>query len=197
MVNYGNGRIYKIVRLSDDVVIYVGSTTKQYLSSRLVEHKNMSRHKPNRRVYKSIADNEGWENHQLILIECYFCNSRDELHRKEREFIVLLKPISNIQIPLRTPVEWRIENKEIIKQNKKEYHIDNKEKLNQQSKQYHIDNKEKLNQKSKQYKIDNNEKLNQKINCCCGHSYIHQNKSHHNKSKFHINNTLKPALNIL
>ena len=82
MVDYGNGKIYKIVRLSDDVVVYVGSTTKQYLSSRLVEHKSMSKRKPNRKAYKSICDNGGWENHQIVLIELCACNSKDELNKK-------------------------------------------------------------------------------------------------------------------
>ena len=173
MVNYGNGKIYKIVRLSDDELIYVGSTTKQYLSSRLVEHKNMSRHKPNRRVYKSITENGGWENHAIILIECYFCNSRDELHRKEREFIVLLKPISNIQIPLRTPVEYRIDNCETIKVYDKQYKVDNKEKIYTINKQYHIDNKE---------------KLEHRFTCCCGKTYAYQSRAIHNKTKFHLNN---------
>ena len=182
MVNYGNGKIYKIVRLSDDVVVYVGSTTKQYLSSRLVEHKNMSIHKPNRRVYKSITENGGWENHAIILIELCDCNSRDELHRKEREFIVLLKPIANIQIPMRTHQEWTHDNCEKIKQNKKEYYIDNKEKSNQISKQYYINNKE---------------KINQKIPCQCGKKYIYQSRARHNKSKIHLNNTPKPDLNIV
>ena len=54
MINYGNGKIYKLVRLTDDVVVYVGSTTKHYLSSRLVEHKDKAKRCPNRKVYKSI-----------------------------------------------------------------------------------------------------------------------------------------------
>ena len=178
MVNYGNGKLYKIVRLSDDVVVYVGSTTKQYLSSRLVEHKNMSKHKPNRKVYKSISDNDGWENHQIVLIELCNCNSKDELHRKEREFIVLLKPIGNLQIPLRTNKQYRIDNKEKSKQ----YYIDTKE----IQKQYYIDNKETKKQRIKQYKVENKEKLEQIFNCCCGRTYTHQHRTRHNKSKFHL-----------
>ena len=193
MINYGNGKIYKLVRLTDDVVVYVGSTTKHYLSSRLVEHKRMSKHKPNRKVYKSINDNGGWENHQIVLIELCNCNSKDELHKKEREFIVSLKPIGNMQIPTRTKKEYRIDNKEIKKEYSKVYYIENKEK----SKQYHIDNKEKLNQKSKQYHIDNKEKINQKINCCCGRTYTYHHKSHHFKTKIHINNIPKSDLSIV
>ena len=116
MVNYGNGKLYKIVRLSDDVVVYVGSTAKQYLCSRLVEHKSMSKHRPNIRVYKSICENGGWSNHAIILIEHCDCNSKDELHKKEREFVVFLKPIGNFQIPARTKKEWTLDNKEKLNQ---------------------------------------------------------------------------------
>ena len=168
MVNYGNAKIYKIVRLSDDELIYVGSTTKQYLSSRLAEHKDKAKRCPNRKVYKSINENGGWENHQIVLIELCACNSKDEMHKKERENIVLLKPIANIQIPTRT-----------IQQ----YYIDNKEK----SKQYYMDNKEKINKYDKQYHIDNKDKINQKIICSCGRTYTHNNRARHNKSKIHLN----------
>jgi len=166
MVNYGNGKIYKIVRLSDDVVVYVGSTTKQYLCSRLVEHKNKATKYPNRRVYKLIADNDGWKNHEIILIELCDCNSKDELHRKEREFIVSLKPIGNIQIPLRTQKEYN-----------NEYRIENREKINEYMKEYKIHNKETLKQNAKQI-----------ITCCCGKTYTHQNRVRHNKTEFHLNN---------
>ena len=212
MVNYGNGKIYKIVRLTDDVVVYVGSTTKHYLSSRLVEHKRMSKRCQNRRIYKSISENCGWENHAIILIELCNCNSKDELHRKEREFIVSLKPIGNIVIPMRTKKEWTHDNKEIIKEYKKEYYLENKENINkyaneyrieniekvkQNKKEYYLENKEKINRISKQYKVENKEKINQKIYCCCGRTYAHQSKSRHFKTKIHLNNIPKPVVNIL
>ena len=204
MVNYGNGKIYKIVRLSDDELIYVGSTTKHYLSSRLVEHKNMSKRCPNRKVYKSINENGGWKNHAIILIEHCNCNSKDELHRKERDFIACFKPIGNNAIPLRTRKEYYIDNIEKFEQHNKQYYIENKEKFEQRNKQYYIENKEKLKQyyienkeKIKQYYINNIEKINQKIQCQCGKTYTHQNRLLHNKSKFHINNTPKPDLNIV
>ena len=38
MVNYGNGKIYKIECLTTGL-IYVGSTTKQYLSQRMDKHR--------------------------------------------------------------------------------------------------------------------------------------------------------------
>ena len=39
MVNYNESKIYKIISNCGDL-IYVGSTTKKYLSSRLAEHKH-------------------------------------------------------------------------------------------------------------------------------------------------------------
>ena len=161
MVKYGNGKIYKIVRLSDDVVVYVGSTTKQYLSSRLVEHKNMSKRKPNRKVYKSISDNDGWENHQIVLIELCDCNSKDELHRKEREFIVSLKPIANIVIPMRT---------------NKEYYIDNKLRENGKSIKYYYQNKDRILLQ-----------MSKVIQCKCGKTYTHQHRVRHINSPTHMN----------
>jgi hypothetical protein len=110
MVNYGNGKIYKIERLSDNALIYVGSTTKEYLSSRL-EHKNKAKQCPNRKVYKLISNNEGWENHQILLIKNYSCGSKNELKSEEARFIRCLKPIGNKNIPMRTDKEYKIDNK--------------------------------------------------------------------------------------
>jgi hypothetical protein len=39
MVNYGNGKIYKIESHLGDK-IYIGSTTKQYLSQRMDKHRS-------------------------------------------------------------------------------------------------------------------------------------------------------------
>ena len=165
MVNYGNGKIYKIVRLSDDVVVYVGSTTKQYLSSRLVEHKNMSKYKPNRRVYKSISENGGWENHEIVLIEPCICNSRDELHKKEREFVVFLKPIGNFQIPARTKLEYS-----------KVYYYENKMRENEKSMKYYYQNKDRILLQ-----------MSKVIQCLCGKTYTHQHRVRHLNSPTHMN----------
>ncbi len=40
MVNYNNGKIYMIEDLAGEMV-YVGSTTKDFLSKRMVEHRAM------------------------------------------------------------------------------------------------------------------------------------------------------------
>ena len=216
MVNYGNSKIYKIERKTDNVLVYVGSTTKEYLSQRMVEHKSKAKICPNRKIYKSITDNGGWLNHQILLIKQYSCNSRDALRSEEARFIRALKPINNIEIPMRTMKEYYLDNKDKINKYTKEYYLENKEKIQQyyienkekiqqyrienkeKMQQYYIDNKEIIKLKSKtytinnkekiqQYYIENKEKLNQKINCCCGSTYKYQHKSHHFKSEKHIN----------
>ena len=206
MVNYGNGKIYKIERLSDNCVVYVGSTTKKYLSSRLVEHKNKATKYPNRRVYKSISNNEGWENHQMLLIKPFACNSRDELHSEESRFIRVLKPLTNIIIPLRTRKEYRIDNKETIKETAKSYRNNNVEKVRETKKQEYLRNRDKHLERCKKnnlknkdayavtrklYRQNNADRIRERCSsvslCICGQSYTHQHKDRHLKSKQHIN----------
>ena len=40
MVNYNNGKIYKIENLGGNMC-YIGSTTKDYLSKRMVQHRSL------------------------------------------------------------------------------------------------------------------------------------------------------------
>ena len=116
MTNYNLGKIYKIVRKSDDVLIYVGSTCEPMLCRRFDKHKQEANKHINRKVYKLISDNEGWLNHQILLIKVYPCDGRDELHSEEARFIRALNPIGNRNIPMRTDKEYKIENKEKIYQ---------------------------------------------------------------------------------
>ncbi len=109
MTNYKLGKIYKIERKSDNALIYVGSTCEPSLCRRLDKHKGMSI--VNRKVYKSVLDNDGWNNHEILLIKLYPCNSRDELHSEESRFIRCLNPIGNKNIPMRTDKEYKIDNK--------------------------------------------------------------------------------------
>ncbi len=97
------------------------------MSSRLVEHKNKATKYPNRKVYKLTRDNEGWENHQILLIKNYSCGSKNELKSEEARFIRCLKPIGNTNLPMRTDKQYRIDNKANIQQHR----IDNQEKVQQ------------------------------------------------------------------
>ena len=111
MTNYNLGKIYKIVRKTDNALIYVGSTCEPMLCKRFDKHKQNAKTSFNRKVYRTILDNGGWENHQILLIKVYPCDSRDELHSEEARFIRSLNPIGNKNIPMRTDKEYKIDNK--------------------------------------------------------------------------------------
>ena len=92
MVNYQNGKIYKLVNdVNDD--IYVGSTCGT-LRLRKSEHKKRSRKKPNMKVYQCVNEC-GWDNCRIILVESFPCNNKDELLAREQHWIDELKPSLN------------------------------------------------------------------------------------------------------
>ncbi len=115
MVNYGNGKIYKIVEQSNGKIIYVGKTTKEYLSQRLVKHKKRIRLHKEHALNIYIINNGGWNNFSLELICLCPCNYKIEMEAKQAEYIREHKPLGNWKIPLRTSDEYNIDNKVEIK----------------------------------------------------------------------------------
>ena len=82
-MDYANSKIY-CLRNSINDEIYVGSTT-QRLSKRLSYHKKAAP-KGTSRVYQEMAS-VGVQNFYIELLENYPCNSKDELHKREGEYI--------------------------------------------------------------------------------------------------------------
>jgi adenylate kinase family enzyme len=173
MVNYANGKIYKIEPLidHDEGDIYIGSTTKNLLCQRMETHRGNYRGWKNGYNNKitsfNIFDKYGLENCVITLLETVNANSKDELHTRERYYIQSLKCV-NKNIPTRTDKEYREDNKEILKQYHKQYNKDNVEKIKkyyeenkevmlEQNKQYHKDNKEVISEQKKQYYENNKE----------------------------------------
>jgi hypothetical protein len=123
-INYNNGKIYKIEPICehDESDIYIGSTTKQYLSQRMTAHHTSYKQYKNNKSRLTYAyllfDKYGLENCNIILLELVEANSKDELHQREAHFIKTLKCV-NKKIPLRTHKEYRDQNKEDIKEKKK------------------------------------------------------------------------------
>jgi group I intron endonuclease len=93
MVNYQNGKIYKIINDINDE-IYIGSTTK-LLCQRLTQHRSDSRKNINRKLFKFVRENGGWRNFRIILIEFHVCDTKAELLRREQYHIDLLRPTLN------------------------------------------------------------------------------------------------------
>ena len=190
MVNYNNGKIYKIESHLGDK-IYIGSTTKEYLSQRMDAHRRDYKRWKNGKFTLTnsfkLFDEYGVENCQIVLLESYPCNSKDELTAKEAYYIKTNECVNKI-VPQRTSKEYKEDNKERIKKNQKEYQELNKDKL----KIYYEANKDVFNENKKIYHETNKEYFNtlknQVIQCSCGKPYTHSNRVRHNKSAFHIKN---------
>jgi len=186
--DYSKGKIYKIWS-NTTTDIYIGSTTKQYLSQRLDGHRKNYKTwiKNNTNKYMSSYEILKYEDHKIELIKLFPCSCIDELHaeegRHQREVECVNKRISG-----RTKKEYRIDNKEKLE----EYYQDNKEKITEQRSEYYQDNKEKLKDISKQYRIDNKKKINEQANqivkCECGCEVTRSSLSRHKQSQKHLNN---------
>ena len=115
MVNYQEGKIYKIISNSDDDICYVGSTTKKFLSQRMAEHKNRYKCWKNGKHIKitvfELFEKYGIENCRIELLEIFPSNSKDELTKKEGEHIKLLNCV-NKRIEGRT-LQEHLEQKKI------------------------------------------------------------------------------------
>jgi hypothetical protein len=208
MVNYANSKVYKIWSPQGDK-IYVGSTTKQYLSQRMTAHrKDYNYWKSGKGDFVtsySIFDEYGLENCLIELLEAKPCSSRDELKQLEGGYIRSLICV-NKRIESRTKIEYHNDNKEKFSGLQKKHYQDNKEQMKEKSKQNYYENKEHVLERNKQYYKDNkdiilgkqkqySEKNKDKISefnkrvieCSCGKTYTHVNKARHERSVFHIN----------
>jgi len=213
MVNYGNSKIYKIEPICeyDEGDIYIGSTTKEYLSKRFVQHKaDYVGWKKEKRHFISvfeIFEKYGVENCKISLLESYPCDSKDFLNAKEGEYIRSTSCI-NKRIAGRTHKEYYQDNKEQIIQRKNEYYAENKNIINEKrrnkiqdkeskerkkeyNKKYQFENKINLQIKHKEYLEKNKEKLKENrteiIECECGCRIQRTELARHKRSQKHNN----------
>ena len=152
MVNYTNGKIYKLVNNVDDKV-YVGSTCNP-LHKRKDQHKRRSSLDPERPVYKHL-NGVGWEHVEIILVENFPCTSKDELNKKERYWIEQLNPPLNRQIPTRSDKEYRDSHKE----ESRSYRERHKEELKLGLQKYREAHHEELLDKAKDYRESHSEEI--------------------------------------
>ena len=132
-VDYQEGKIYKIYNtINDD--IYVGSTT-QKLCERMRHHRcsvNYGRY-INYNIYKAFREH-GVENFYIELIEKCPCHDKEELRKKEGEYIRELRPSLNMKIAGRTCKDYYNEHKDYFSQLSKTYRENNKERVLELSK---------------------------------------------------------------
>jgi len=107
MTDYQKTKIYKIESNQGDKV-YVGSTAKEYLSQRFQQHKHAYKRwqqgKCGKVMSYELFEEYGPENCQIVLIESYPCNSKDEKNSREGHYIKELNCV-NKNIIGRSPKE--------------------------------------------------------------------------------------------
>ncbi len=155
MVNYNNGKIYKIINEKGET-IYIGSTTET-LCRRFGKHKLFCK------------------NNKIILIENHSCNNREELRKREQEIINETPNLLNINKAYRSPEDLKQQEREKSKRlykNSPEY----RKRQIEISKKWRIDNPEKV--------LENKKKYNSKrINCdICGCEVYLRNLKRHQDS---------------
>jgi adenylate kinase family enzyme len=157
----------------------VGSTYDS-LSKRWWGHKDMSKRKPNYKLYQAFTA-LGIENFYIERHHGFKCNTVEELRAEEGKTIRELDSVKNGYNKLiagRKYKEWNDDNKEEIKEKQKEYREINKQKMEIYNKKYYNDNKKELAEKNKE-----------PILCkYCNNSPSKRYISKHNKSVKHINN---------
>jgi hypothetical protein len=154
MPNYQNSKIYKI---TGGGLTYYGSTT-QPLSKRLVQHKTEKK-RVNHKYCTSFQILD-FEDCDICLVEYYPCNSKEELHKRERHYIENNECINKI-IPSRTTKEYYQEYKNKIKEQQKEYYRLNKDKISEQQTNYCETNKNKISEQKKEYRRLNKDKISE------------------------------------
>jgi group I intron endonuclease len=186
---YTKGKIYKIVNdVNDD--IYIGSTVKQ-LSNRMAGHRSHSKILDNAKVYEFMRL-IGVEHFDIILLESFPCNSKEELRAREHYYISTLKPVLNTNDSI-DDVEKRIKNH---RASSKLYAETHKSDISIKNIVYYEQNKQVICEKVKKYRDANKAKINasQKklIKCdACNIDILKHHSSRHNKTKKHINNVQK------
>jgi adenylate kinase family enzyme len=178
MVNYQNGKIYKITSYQTDAVYY-GSTCNT-LAKRFQSHKDAFKYKKYPPMSKQILC---YEECMITLVEKYPCNDKSELTARERYYIENNECV-NKQLPGRTVAEWREDNKKILSEKSRKYQATNAEKIKIYQSEYRKIHNEKNKEYYKKYYENNRHK---KTNCCCGSVYSYLSKARHEKTKKHQN----------
>jgi adenylate kinase family enzyme len=189
MVNYGKSKIYKIQKIGGDSEIYIGSTTKDYLSQRMDKHRSGYKYWKlgHGRFITSfkLFDLYGVENCEIVLLESVNCNSKDELRAREG-FHIKDNICVNKNVAGRSIKDYRDNNKESIKEKYKIYYETNKESIKDNKKLYYETNKENIKERVNKYNEINKEKLKLQFTCDCGCKTSKKHKSRHFKSNKHL-----------
>ena len=141
-VDYSKAKIY-CIRSPNTDLIYIGSTVQQ-LSQRMTSHRSSS----NKSTSKIMIEHG---DAYIELLENFPCANKEELLRKEGEYI-RKENCCNKQVADRTTSEYYQDNKEELLEKSKKYYEENKEAIAEKRKIFYEANKDKITeQKRKTY----------------------------------------------
>lgn len=199
MPNYQNSKVYAIRSPHTDN-IYIGSTT-QSLSKRFYEHKKgHRRYQAGNGRYMTSFDILGVGDSYIELIQNYPCADKNELHRREGQYIRATKNRVNKHVAGRTNAEYREDNRERLQDQNKQYYQDNKQRLLAKQRQYRVDNLDEIRRKGKLYSrrnakrgavraskwyYGNQDRIKQTFECDCGSTVRISGKARHKKTGRH------------
>ena len=150
MPDYSKSKIYRLV--SPSGLTYIGSTCCD-LAKRKAEHKKgFNRWKQGNTHYVTSYElfEESVDDVDIVLLENVLCDSKEELHKKEREYIETLDCVNKV-VPTRSRKEYYIINKQVVSESSTEYRNKNKQKISDKGKEYRDKNKEVISEKKKEY----------------------------------------------
>jgi len=180
MPTYIKTIIYKIV-CKDITIIdcYVGHTTNN--KSRINEHKyacnNPNSKSYHLKLYSTIRNNGGWDNWDLLTIEEYPCDKKEQAHSREQYWIHnlnanlnVISAVLDIDNKLQNLKEYQLKlHNEALqrdierKQKREQYLIENKEQIEEKQKQvrkdYALKNREHINSRMREYNQKTKEQL--------------------------------------
>ena len=117
--------VYSIQCLDENVKeFYIGSTDD--LQQRIRDHHFNYKRYPNRKVYKFIRENGGWDNWEINFIQKFKFLTDDELRIYEQWYLDTYKPELNSKRAFVTKQQKIIDSRN----NANEYYKKNKEKIN-------------------------------------------------------------------
>ena len=162
MPDYLKGKIYKII-CNTTGLVYIGSSCQPTLAKRLAMHRgdyklHLNGKKGNITSFKVLENGD----YEIVLIENYPCENKDELHKRER-FHIDNNICVNSYIPTQTRKEHYLSNKEKIGAKYINYYAKNRIKIlehkskhydKERAKQYYENNKARY----KKMKLDKLEK---------------------------------------
>lgn len=125
MPNYQEGKIYKI---TGGGLTYIGSTTLKTLAKRLAGHK--ADIKRGKKVSSRLVLCH--DDCDIVLLENFPCNNKDELHARERYWIDQYDCVNKVKMPYRTNEDKLEYDRKHYYGNlvqKREYYEKNKEKM--------------------------------------------------------------------